>query len=127
MRAVRKRGRQPGTGRTAFTFIEVLVALLILVLLAGAVALSLTSAWRAEQLAGRQRNAQLILRELAARTYAGLDPTNSGNAGMTSWRVQSESVRDPHAATSLAWRVWRIAPADGPSPAVGLALRETGP
>lgn len=127
MRAARKRGRRPDMGRAAFTFMEVLVALLVLVLLAGAVALSLTSAWRAEQLAGRQRNAQLILRELATRTYAGLDPTNSGNAGMASWQVRSEIVRNPDTTTDLAWRVWWIAPADEPSRSVGLALRETEP
>ncbi|MFH0879754.1 MAG: prepilin-type N-terminal cleavage/methylation domain-containing protein, partial [Lentisphaerota bacterium] len=63
--------------REGFTFVEVLVALVMTTLLVTATCSSLMGAFRAEETARSLHESQFVLQDIACASYMGLQPSNA--------------------------------------------------
>ena len=96
-----------------FTYIELLIAIVIAGLLALTAGSALLTSLRAERAAQAQREARFLLQSAATRAFLGLDPTGALEGTEAAWRVtpvEAPAARDTHAPR---WRTWELAPADG--------------
>lgn len=105
------------SSRSGFTYLEVLVALGILMALAAAVSVSLTRVIAAEQSILRVQEGALELRRLAAHRFAG----DVVEAYTAAW--SAEPVPDDDAP---GWEIWRMEAADRPSLGFSAAFVSTG-
>jgi len=101
-----------------FTFIEVLVALIVAGLLVGVSSVSLITSLRAEQNAAWLRDAVPIIRQITTRTWMGTateEPVTNPDWDITT-TVDTEDSLNP-------WQMWMISPRQRPSLRVTLASR----
>lgn len=103
------RGRS--VSRAGFTFLEVLVALVVLATLTSVVCSALIASFRAEETAGRLREAQAVLDRVFVQEMIDLP---GGPTGTTEWEVRSATVRNA-GATGTEWRVHTVYASDRPS------------
>lgn len=89
--------------KSGFTLIEVVVALVVTVLIWGAVASALATVARMDAAAERFHEAALLARRLSARDGRGDEP--EADSAPEGWRVERLTEKD---ADGRAWRGWRI-------------------
>ena len=108
--------------RYGFTFIEILIALLICALLVGAVCTAMIHVLRLEKRTMIQREIPFELQTLACRTYLGLEaPKDIAAALPPDWLAEAEHIETVDQKT--AWIIWRLAPADDGSLVYSMAIR----
>jgi prepilin-type N-terminal cleavage/methylation domain-containing protein len=108
-----------------FTFVEVLVALLVAAILVAAASSTLIASLSAEQTAARLQDAGLLAQTIASRTHRRAEETNQ--VAQADWAVSSDVIEVKDESATNTWRVWLFFPKDRPSLAVSLALREDAP
>lgn len=111
---------------SAFTLIEVLVALAVAALLIGTVAAALIGSLRAEDAAMRMGEAGLVLEHCATQARLGLPVTGTVAAAGGRWRAVTEDVRAGTGQDERAWRLWSFFPEDRPSLRVEVAEEREG-
>jgi prepilin-type N-terminal cleavage/methylation domain-containing protein len=96
-----------------FTYVEVLIALVIAGLLALAAGGVLLTSLRAERSAQDQRELRFLLQSVATRTFLGLSPTGALDQAASGWRLQPLEVVSNADTNAPRWRSWELAPPDG--------------
>ncbi|MFH0954348.1 MAG: prepilin-type N-terminal cleavage/methylation domain-containing protein [Verrucomicrobiota bacterium] len=110
--------------RNGFTFIEVLVALLMASILVSVACSAIITLLRAEQTADRLREGGFLARQVSAETYLGLVTTGLEVQVDSAWAADSEIVPDDSETEPGLWRVWTLYPKDRPSLRTAVATRE---
>ena len=105
-----------------FTFVEVLVALLVAALLVSAASSALITSLAAERTAARMQEATLLVPTIASREY--LQPGETNGALHADWAVNSDVVETKGASATNTWRMWTMSPKDRPLLTMTFALRE---
>ncbi|OGV44944.1 MAG: hypothetical protein A2X46_17400 [Lentisphaerae bacterium GWF2_57_35] len=108
----------------AFTFVEVLVALVMCSIMVSAICTALIVALKAEQMASWLREAERMNSEVAAHYYRGESPTNLLSRASGDWSITEEFIRQKSDETTLVWKVWNLMPNDRPSLNIRLCLHE---
>lgn len=110
-------------GQAGFTFIEVLVALAVCVLLVSAVCSSLLTSLRAEQTADGARAASFEISQLTSQSWLGtLD--SKAFAAHTEWDLAETKARAPGDDGQAEWRVLNLGAKDRPSMHITIALQQ---
>lgn len=100
-----------------FTFIEVLIALLLCVLMIGVLASAVMHITRLDRRTGTVRETLYHLQTVACRTYLGAPTPEAAVAGLTpEWEYGRSEVEVTIGDQRTPWVVWRIDP--GPSATV---------
>ena len=95
--------------RSGFTFIEVMVAIIVAGLLIGVSSVSLITSLRAEQQAAWLRDAVPLIRQVSVRTWIGAMADEPLAA--PEWEVS----RSTSATDNGLWMTWTLSPAQHPS------------
>ena len=110
--------------RRGFTFVEVLVALVMCSLMIAGLTTALITVLKAEQQAAWLRDAQRMTTELSSQHYLGHSPTGLLSRTAADWDLTDELIRQTTEETTLVWRVWTLTPLDRPSLSIRLCLHE---
>lgn len=110
----------------AFTYLEILVALLITGLLALAVGSVLLTSLRAERAAQAEREARLLYESAATRGLLGMDPAGALENLGPGWHMTSTPIEKSNDTNAPQWRAWDLEPADPAAPRARLALHFEG-
>jgi Tfp pilus assembly protein PilE len=111
--------------REGFTFVEVLVALVMCAIMVSVVCTALITALKAEQMATWLSDAQRMTSEWTAHYYRNESPTNLAKRISTDWTQSDLSIQQATEETSIVWKVWTLTPNDRPSMSIRLCLHET--
>jgi len=104
-------------GRAGFTFIEVLIAIVVAGLLIGVSSVSLITSLRAEQQAAWLRDAVPLIRQVSVRTWIGALADEPLAA--PEWDVSRSTATTDNGT----WVTWTLSPAQRPSLRIMLAVR----
>ena len=97
-----------------FTFIEVLIAMLLCVLMIGALTSAVVHITRLDRQTGTVRKTVYHLQTLACRTYLGAPASDDIVAGLpTEWEYTQSQVQVTVGDQQVPWVIWGIDP--GPS------------
>ncbi len=110
----------------AFTYLEILVALLITGLLALAVGSVLLTSLRAERAAQAEREARLLFESAATRGLLGMDPAGALENARPGWHMTPAPIERPHDTNAPHWRAWDLESDDPAAPRARLALQFEG-
>ena len=110
--------------RQGFTFVEVLVALLVASILVLIACTAVITSLRAEQTAEWLREGGFLMRQISTETYLNLATTGLAIRVGSPWAVDSEVVPDESETEPALWRVWTLYPKDRPSLRIAVAMRE---
>lgn len=108
-----------------FTFMEVMVALVMASILVGVTCTALVTALNAERLAGHMRTAGFMAQELTTLQYRAEAPTNLIQRVETEWVFGSNTVVQTSEETNITWQVWTLSPLDRPSWSVEICFAAT--
>ncbi len=109
--------------KSGFTFVEVIIALLVTAILVSVACSSLITSLKAEQTANYQRDASLLVNRLA--TEARMESASTGlvtSAG-SEWEITSDDVETGEGPAAISWRVWILYPRERPSLTVTFSSR----
>ena len=117
--------RHEDTTGEGFTFVEVLLALLVATILITVSATALITSLRAEERADLLREGRYVLEQTATRTWADIEAIADGPPGP--WRVQVTRPDTRPDRNEEAWQIMEITPRDAPPLSLRLALRAPRP
>jgi prepilin-type N-terminal cleavage/methylation domain-containing protein len=109
--------------KSGFTFVEVLIALLVATILVSVACSSLITALKAEQISDWQRDASFLVNQLATETRLGLESTGVVAQASFDWEINSEDIETGSGPDAIAWRVWILYPRQRPSLTVTFSSR----
>ena len=109
--------------KQAFTFVEVLVALCIAVIMVSVIGSSLITSLNAEQTAAHLQKSAALVQRVAAASFLGLSPTEVLSEDGADWNMLSESKSTNDGTNSVVWQVWTLSPKAKPALKTVLALR----
>jgi prepilin-type N-terminal cleavage/methylation domain-containing protein len=107
-----------------FTFVEILIAILIATLLAGVVCTALIQIARTERSAGNLREAAFRLQTVACRSYLDQNtPKEISALFAPEWSADAprDTVDDERGETP--WVTWHLVPDESPDRAYSISLR----
>ena len=110
--------------RRGFTFVEILIAILIATFLTSVVCTALIQISRTERSAGNLREAAFRLQTIACRSYLDQStPTEISALFAPDWtaEITRETVEDEGGKTP--WVTWHLVPDQSPDRAYSLSLR----
>jgi prepilin-type N-terminal cleavage/methylation domain-containing protein len=109
--------------KSGFTFVEVLIALLVAVILASVACSSLITSLKAEQVSGWQRDASFLVNRLASETRLGIEPPAVMTQAGSDWEVHWDDIESGAGTDVITWRVWILYPRERPSMTVTFSSR----
>ena len=109
--------------KSGFTFVEVLIALLVTVILVSVACSSIITSLRAEQTADWQRDASFLIGQLASETRLGLEATGVVAQARGDWEIRSDDIESGSGPEAITWRVWILYPHERPSLTVAFSSR----
>ena len=101
--------------KKGFTLLELLFAVAILVLVAGALFTSHLQVVRAENSAQWQEKTRFEIERLVTRVRLGLPTVDNTETGKVEWTVNLVPVPDPSGRASAQWRGWSLYPTNQPN------------
>ena len=110
--------------KSGFTFVEVLIALLIATLLISVACSSLITSLKAEQISDWQRDASFLMSRLTTEARLGLEPTGTVVQASADWEINSDNINTGEETNTITWRVWILYPRERPSMTVTFASRQ---
>jgi prepilin-type N-terminal cleavage/methylation domain-containing protein len=109
--------------KSGFTFVEVLIALLVSVILISVACSSLITSLKAEQLSDWQRDASFLVNQLATEARLGIEFTGVVSQAGADWEISSDDIEVGAGPGAISWRVWILYPRERPSLTVTFASR----
>ena len=109
--------------KSGFTFVEVLIALLVAVILVSVACSSLITSLKAEQTSDWQRDASFLVSQLATEARLGVESTGVVAQAGTDWEINSDDIEAGSGPEAITWRVWILYPRERPSLTVTFASR----
>jgi prepilin-type N-terminal cleavage/methylation domain-containing protein len=109
--------------KSGFTFVEVLIALLVVVILVSVACSSLITSLKAEQLSDWQRDASFLVNRLATEARLGTEPAGVVTQAGADWEINSEDIEAGTGPDAITWRVWILYPRERPSLTVTFCSR----
>jgi Tfp pilus assembly protein PilV len=109
--------------KSAFTFVEVLIALLVAVILVSVACSSLITSLKAEQVSDWQRDASFLVNHLATEARLGIESTGAVTQAGTDWEINSDDIEAGSGPDAITWRVWILYPRERPSLTVTFSSR----
>jgi Tfp pilus assembly protein PilV len=101
--------------KVGFTFLEVLIALLVTVILVSVACSSLIVSLKAEQTSDWQQEASFLVNQLATEARLGLESTNSMAQTRGGWEINTNNIEVGSGPDAITWRVWILYPRERPS------------
>jgi len=109
--------------KQGFTFLEVLIAMAVAVLLATITCSSLITVLRSEESARRLRDGSLLVESITSAAYRQAPDENYLKTTFTDWDIQSELQEEAVKPNRIVWRIWKLHPKERPSLCIELAYR----
>ena len=109
--------------KVGFTFLEVLIALLVAVILVSVACSSLMTSLKAEQIADWQRDASFLVNQLATETKLSIESTGVTARAQEGWEIHSDDIEAGSGPHAIMWRVWILYPRERPSLTVTFSSR----
>ncbi len=106
-----------------FTFVEVLIALLVATILVSVACSSLITSLKAEQVSDWQRDASFLVNHLATEARLSIESTGVLMRAETDWEITSDEIETGSGPDAMAWRVWIVYPRERPSLTVTFCSR----
>lgn len=113
--------------RSAFTFLEVIVALALCAILAGVMASVLTATLRAEQTATRVNEGYDLCERLLAAVHSGSPHTNIVADAGGAWQLTQQPAVTGDGTNQVGWVVWEVSLVERPSLRQRFATRAPRP
>lgn len=110
--------------KSGFTFLEVLIALLVTTILFSVACSSLITALKAEQTANWQRDATLLISQITCAERLGLETTGIVSQTDGAWEINTDDIQSGEAPNAIAWHVWILYPREQPSLTVIFSTRK---
>ena len=111
------------TSRSGFTFVEVLIALLVAVILVSVACSSLITSLKAEQTSDWQRDASFLISQLSTEARLGIESTGVVTQVRADWEVNSDDIKAGEGPDAIMWRIWILYPRERPSLTVTFCSR----
>ena len=109
--------------KAGFTFLEVLIALLVTVILVSVACSSLITSLKAEQASDWQRDASFLLNQLATEARLGIESTGVMAQTHGEWEINTDDIETGSGPDAITWRVWILYPRERPSLTVMFSSR----
>lgn len=109
--------------KTGFTFVEVMIALLVTTILVSVACNSLITSLKAEQISDWQRDASFLVNQLATEARLGIESTGVVTQADTNWEINSDEIETGTEEAAITWRVWILYPRERPSLTVTFSSR----
>jgi prepilin-type N-terminal cleavage/methylation domain-containing protein len=109
--------------KSGFTFVEVLIALLVAVILVSVACSSLITSLKAEQTSDWQRDAAFLISQLSTEARLGIEPTGVVAQVRADWEINSDDIEAGSGLDEITWRVWILYPRERPSLTVTFSQR----
>ena len=106
-----------------FTFLEVLVALAVLTLLATAIMECHVGILRAQTDARTVDELRLVTAEIAGESWAGTPAADAAGKETGDWDIDLDTFQAEAGTNSVTWNRWVISPSNRPSMEAVLCLR----
>ncbi len=107
-----------------FTFVEILIAILIAALLSGVVCTALIQISRTERSAGNLRQAAFRLQTVACRSYLDQNtPAEISALFAPDWSAEVTRENVEEEETKTPWVTWHLVPEQSPDRAYSISLR----
>ena len=110
-------------GSSGFTFVEVLIALLVAVILVSVACTSLITSLKAEQISDWQRDASFLMNQLVTEARLGIESTGVVTQVSADWEITSDDIEVGSEPDVVSWRVWILYPRERPSLTVTFSAR----
>ena len=98
-----------------FTFLEVLISLVILTIVAGVLLDSHTSILRTEDRIRSVVESRIRVSQIAARSWMGFSPAEILVDVPNGWEISVMPVEEDDGTNSVMWQEWTISPSNRPS------------
>jgi len=109
--------------KDGFTFLEVLIALLVTVILVSVACSSLITSLKAEQTSDWQQEASFLVNQLVTEARLGLESTGVMAQTSGEWEIHSDDIEAGSGPDVITWRVWIMYPRERPSLTVTFSSR----
>ena len=109
--------------KSAFTFVEVLIALLVAVIFVSVACSSLITSLKAEQASDWRRDASFLVNQLATEARLGIESTGVVTQAGADWDIHSDDIEAGSGPDAITWRVWILYPRERPSLTVTFSSR----
>lgn len=109
--------------KSGFTFVEVMIALLVSTILVSVACSSLITSLKAEQISDWQRNASFLVNQLVTEAKLGIESTDAVAQAVADWEINSDDIEVGEGTDAIAWRVWILYPRERPSLTVTFSSR----
>jgi Tfp pilus assembly protein PilE len=109
--------------KVGFTFLEVLIALLVTVILVSVTCSSLLTSLKAEQISDWQRDASFLVNQLATEAWLGMESTGVTARTGGEWEIHCDDIEAGSGSDAIAWRTWVMYPRERPSLTVTFSSR----
>ena len=110
--------------KVGFTFLEVLIALLVTTILVSVACSSLITSLKAERTADWQRDAALLVSQITCEARLGLETTGIVSQTGNAWEINSDDIQSGSGSEAASWRVWILYPREQPSLTVTFSSRK---
>lgn len=113
-----------GQSSSGFSFIEVLIALTILILLATVILSSHVGILRAENRIRSLEESRLVAGRIAGEVWLATSALETVGSDIEGWNVQFEPAVQEDNTNQLTWNRWTISPSNDPGAETVLYLRQ---
>lgn len=118
---MRRRIHNPGTA--AFTFIEVLVGLAVIVVVAATILYAHSELIRAQEKVRNTEESRVVAGRIAAETWLGSGPGNIVTCSWEGWVVEYATAGDRNNTGGVRWVEWTYSPSNRPSGRSAMTIR----